>query len=161
MTRTPNDAFLDLSSDLTGASVFRLQSTGLTDSYVALLTERLGTTAFAALLAAHAAARSAAAENAADVPRQLRHHILSDARLGPAARSLLKLWYVGVWHAMTTDWHSAHGGAIDDVDCVPTPAAYTEGLLWPSIGANPAGVKPHGYAMWANAPRIPDPRQEL
>jgi hypothetical protein len=152
-------AFLALSEDLTGFSAHRLKGTGLAETHLAHAAQRLGAAALADLLAAHAAARAESADDAA-LARTLRHRILSDPRLGPPARSLLKLWYVGVWHALPPEWHAAHGGALDDTDCVPRPAAYTEGLLWPAVGANPAGAKPHGYGIWARPPRIPDPHQK-
>lgn len=150
-------AFLALSEDLTGFSAFRLRATGLADTHLAHLSERLGPGVLAALLEAHAAARAEAVGDDDALARALRHRVLSDPRLGPPARSLLKLWYVGVWHALPPEWHAAYGGAFDDADCVPRPAAYTEGLLWPAVGASPAGAKPHGYGIWAHPPRIPDP----
>jgi hypothetical protein len=150
-------AFLALSEDLTGHSAHRLRGTGLAEAHLALLTQRAGGPVLDALLQAHATVRTEGGDDEAALARGLRHRILSDPRLGPPARGLLKLWYVGVWQALSPDWHIAHGGALDDTDTVPSPAAYTEGLLWPSIGANPAGAKPHGYGIWARPPRIPDP----
>jgi hypothetical protein len=41
---------------------------------------------------------------------------------------------------------------------VVSAASYTEGLLWPTIGANPNGAKAPGYASWAQPPRIPADR---
>ncbi len=35
---------------------------------------------------------------------------------------------------------------------VVSPDAYTEGLLWPAIGAHPTGAKAPGYGSWANPP---------
>lgn len=154
-------AFLALSEDLTGFSTYGLRGTGLAETHLAHLAERLGPPVLAALLDAHAAARADAAGDDDALARALRHRILSDPRLGPPARSLLKLWYVGVWHALPPEWHAAHGGAVDDTDCVPIAAAYTEGLLWPAIGANPAGAKPHGYGIWARPPRIPNPLKKV
>jgi len=33
-----------------------------------------------------------------------------------------------------------------------SPASYTEGLLWPTIGANPPGAKAPGFGTWAYPP---------
>ena len=153
--------FVALSADLTGHGGHRLRGTGLAPVYAALLAERSGAETAAALLAAHAAARTSASDSAAALERALRLTILSDPRLGPPARSLLKLWYVGVWQALPPGWHEAWGGAQDDADCVPRPSSYTEGLLWPTVGGNPAGAKPFGYGMWARPPRIPNPQEEV
>lgn len=160
MDERQSAAFLDLSQDLTGFSPFQLRGTGLVETYMGHLRDRAGEGVLADLLSRHADARAASGYDPTALNREIRVTILSDSRLGPVARNLLKLWYVGVWHALPAEWHDAHGGAADDVDCVPTPSAYTEGLLWPAIGANPSGVKPRGYAMWARPPQIPSPRQE-
>jgi hypothetical protein len=159
MTNSDHEAITSLSVTLTGFSAFHLRGTGLIETYTKHLSNRMGPKAFNRLLAAHA--EVSAATDATAQARAMRHLILSDACLGPAARNLLKLWYVGVWHALPTEWHDRFGGALDDVDVVPCAASYTEGLLWPAIGTNPAGVKAQGYAMWAKPPRIPNPNQEI
>jgi hypothetical protein len=152
--------FVALSVDLTGHSANRLRGTGLVPVYAALLMERAGAETAAALLAAHATLQGASGDSAA-LERAIRLTILSDPRLGPPARSLLKLWYVGVWQALPLDWHATWGGAQDDADTVPQPTSYTEGLLWPTVGGNPAGAKPFGYGIWANPPIIPNPQEEV
>ncbi|OJF92957.1 hypothetical protein [Pararhizobium antarcticum] len=159
MPNSEIDAITALSVDLTGFSAFHLRGTGLLETYTQHLSTRMGSEAFGRLIAAHAEV-SAATDPAAS-KRAMRHLILSDPCLGPPARSLLKLWYVGVWHALAAEWHGRYGGALNDVDGVPCAASYTEGLLWPAIGTNPAGVKAQGYAMWARPPRIPNPNQEI
>jgi hypothetical protein len=55
---------------------------------------------------------------------------------------------------MPRDWRERFGGSAEDRDHVPSPQSYTEGLLWPAVGANPAGAKPFGYGMWAKPPRV-------
>jgi hypothetical protein len=105
-------------------------------------------------VAAFAETQAAKGGEAASLDREIRVTILGDEMLGPVARNLIKLWYVGSWYQMPSDWRETHGGAESDCDFVVSPAAYTEGLLWPAIGANPQGAKPHGYGMWALPPRI-------
>jgi hypothetical protein len=39
---------------------------------------------------------------------------------------------------------------------VVSPTAYTEGLLWRAIGAQPSGAKAPGYGSWAEPPAIED-----
>ena len=143
------DGFLELSAALTGFSTFRLRGTGQAEAYLATLTEVVGEATVAALLDAW---RRVAAE--AEAARALRQEILSDERLGPVARNVIKMWYVGTWHALPADWREAHAATDRDRTFVVSPVAYTEGLLWPAIGANPSGAKPLGYAMWATPPRI-------
>jgi hypothetical protein len=159
MAHSNLEAVTTLSVVLTGFSAFRLRGTGLLEMYTTHLEDRMGPDAFAALCTA--VDQLSTTTDDAEIDRILRHAILSDGCLGPAARSLLKMWYVGVWHALPPEWHDRFGGALDDTDCVPCPASYTEGLLWPAVGTNPAGVKAQGYAMWARPPRIPNPSQEI
>jgi hypothetical protein len=88
--------------------------------------------------------------------RSMRAEIFSDERLGPIARNLVKLWFVGVWYQLPSAWRDTFGTSERDVTFVVSPAAYTEGLLWPTVGANPPGAKAPGYGTWAEPPRIPD-----
>ena len=142
--------FLALSAHLTGHGTQRLTATGMAEIYLDTVTERAGAANVAALLEtfeAHVAP--------ADEPdRAMRLAILGDARLGTMARHLIKLWYVGTWYEMPAAWRERFGAGLQGGDVIPTPAAYTEGLLWPTVGANPPGAKPFGYAMWARPPRV-------
>jgi hypothetical protein len=149
------EGFLALSATLSGFSAFRLTGTGQVDSHLAAVTSIVGTGVMADLIAAYRAAERSAGGDAAAMERALRRLILSDARLGPVARNIIKLWFVGTWYQLPADWREAHGSAPQDHDFVVSPTAYTEGLLWPAIGANPAGAKPLGYGIWATQPRIP------
>jgi len=149
--------FLELSALLTGFSTFELRGTGQAEAYLATLGDATGVGTVRALLAAFRGVRDDADDDAA-LERGLRGRILSDAALGPVARGLIKLWYVGTWHALPASWHEAHGTAAGDRTFVVSPAAYTEGLLWPAVGANPSGAKPFGYGTWALPPRVPAAR---
>jgi hypothetical protein len=142
--------FLGLSAQLTGHDAPRLTATGMAEIYLDTMTERAGEANVTALLEAY----GAQVATSDDPDRALRLAILGDARLGPMARHLIKLWYVGTWYEMPTDWRERFGAGLPDGDIIPTPAAYTEGLLWPTLGANPPGAKPFGYGMWAKPPRV-------
>ena len=66
--------------------------------------------------------------------------IFSDDRLGPVARNVIKLWYVGTGTRCRPSGSSRYGApASGDDTFTVTAAAYTEGLLWPAIGGQPAG----------------------
>ena len=86
--------------------------------------------------------------------RGLRRDVFSHPKLGPVARALVKLWYVGTWYGLPTEWREAYGENELDRPFVVSSDSYTEGLIWPAIGANPPGAKPFGYGMWATAPRV-------
>lgn len=146
--------FLELSSVLTGFSTFRLQGTGQGKLYLATVTDVVGEATVRALLAAFRAIREDGGQDEAALERSMRREILSDAKLGPVARNLIKLWYVGTWYQLPPEWREAFAAGGNDRTFVVSPDAYTEGLLWPAVGANPSGAKPFGYAMWATPPRI-------
>lgn len=147
---TTLDSFADLSAALTGFDAAHLIGTGNAERFWTLLVSRAGDDNTAALLRTWAD-RVMPAD---DRERAMRVHVLSDDRLGPMARNLIRLWYVGTWRQMPADWRSAFAPGLADGTVIPAPQAYTEGLLWPAIGANPPGAKPFGYAMWAKPPRV-------
>src|SRR3954454_3838700 len=148
------DDFLALSSALTGFSVFRLKGTGQAPQYLSTAIEIIGEPTVRALLSTFRFVAGDAGDDQEALERGIRRDILSDGRLGPVARNLIKLWYVGTWYALPVEWREAFATTDRDRTFVVSPDAYTEGLLWPAVGANPSGAKPLGYGMWAMAPRI-------
>ena len=153
MKTTPFDDFLALSVALTGYSRFRLLGTGQAQLYFSTLTDVVGEATVTELLQAFQRVRDAAVNDAAFEPL-LRAEILSDEKLGPIARNAIKLWFIGVWYQLPPEWREAYGIREKDITFVPSPASYAEGLLWPTIDANPSGAKGPGYGTWALPPRI-------
>ena len=154
MSTTPFDEFLALSAVLTGYSRFRLLGTGQADLYLTTVRDVVGEPTVKELLQAFGRVHKAGAGDEAALEAALRAEILSDEKLGPIARNIIKLWFVGTWYQLPADWREAHGAHLKDVTFVASPAAYTEGLLWPTIDANPSGAKGPGYGTWAFPPRI-------
>ena len=148
------DDFLALSAALTGFSTYRLKGTGQAEAYLSTATGIVGEAVSRALLAAFRRAVDQPGADETAIERAIRRDILSDNKLGPVARNLIKLWYVGTWYALPVEWREAYAAGDRDRTFVVSPDAYTEGLLWPAIGASPSGAKPLGYGMWAMAPRI-------
>jgi len=85
---------------------------------------------------------------------RMRQVIFGDEKLGPIARNVIKLWYIGIWEELPHAWTETYGAIEKNVPFMVSAAAYTEGLLWPAIGANPPGAKAPGYASWALPPQI-------
>lgn len=157
MTRAERiDAFLALSARLTAFRPFELRGTGQAEAYLDTVERVVGEADLEALLGAHRRIESQAAREGAPLDPVLRREILSDDRLGPIARNVIKLWYVAIWYELPKAWRDAYGARDGDFTHTVSAEAYTEALLWPAVGANPSGAKAPGYGSWAEPPRIPD-----
>ena len=146
--------YLTLSSVLTGFSEYRLRGTGQAESYFLAMLQVVGEHVVAELAQAFRAVQQTAGEDETAKDKLLRAQILSHEKLGPIARNLIKMWYVGTWYQLPFDWHEKYGGSENDATFVVSAAAYTEGLLWPTIDANPSGAKGPGYGTWGDPPNI-------
>jgi hypothetical protein len=144
--------FLAFSAEVTAFSPFDLLGTGQAESYLASVTGVVGEGVLGELLDAYAAVDGEAGD---DRKARLYRDIFSDEKLGPVARNIIKMWYVGAWYELPPEWTESFGALDGDVTFFVSPAAYTEGLLWRAIGANPPGAKAPGYGSWAAPPRIP------
>ena len=149
------DAFLDFSQAVTGFSKLRLRGTGQADEYYATVADVAGAAVLDALLDAWARAQEEA-DRGDDLDDVLRRDVFDDAQLGPIARNVIKLWYVGMWYELPKEWSDAYGARERDVTFTVSPTAYTEALLWPAMGTNPPGAKAPGYGSWTGPPRFPE-----
>lgn len=147
-------SFLAFSAEMTAFTAFDLRGTGMAETYLDTATTVVGDDTIDTLLTAYAAA-PAALDDRTLRDAHLRLAIFGDARLGPVARNLIKLWYVGIWYELPRAWIEAFGARTANIKFMASAQAYTEGLLWPAIGANPPGAKAPGYASWVAAPQIP------
>lgn len=148
--------FLDFSAAVTGFTKFRLQGTGQAQHYLNTVTGVVGDAIVGELLATFQRARAEAGNDDAALETMLRRDVFSDEKLGPIARNIVKLWFVGTWYQLPTEWRAAFGMRENDTTFVASPGAYVEGLLWPTIDANPSGAKGPGWGTWAAPPRIPE-----
>jgi hypothetical protein len=149
--------FLAFSSTVTGFGAYHLRGTGQLELYLATVDEIVGEDIVSQLLDTFSGVRRDAGEDEVAVQAGLRRQILSDEKLGPVARALIKLWYVGTWYELPVEWRQRYGQGESDRTFVPSAGSYTEGLLWPTIGANPPGAKALGYGMWAMPPLVEIP----
>jgi hypothetical protein len=143
------ERFLAFSTDVTAFSAFQLRGTGQSEAYLAAVVGVVGEELVDDLLERHRRLE------AGELDDGLRRVIFSDERLGPVARNIVKLWFVGTWYELPAAWRESFGALEADVTFMVSAMAYTEGLLWPTIGANPPGAKGPGYGSWAAPPRIP------
>lgn len=146
------ERFLAFSADVTAFTVFELRGTGQAEAYLATVTDIVGREMMDQLLDAYDRLRSEAQE---ERDFRLRREIFGDEKLGPIARNIIKLWYVGIWYELPHAWTEAFGAREKNIKFTVSATAYTEGLLWPAIGANPSGAKAPGYGSWAGPPQIP------
>ena len=152
MSGNRKDDFLRFSSEVTAFKGVELHGTGELDAYLATVDAVVGADLLDALLAAY---EGLGASVGLEREQRMRREIFGDEKIGPIARNIIKLWYVGIWYQLPKSWRDAWGAREGDVTFTVSPNAYTQGLLWPAIGANPAGARAPGYGSWAAPPRIP------
>jgi hypothetical protein len=143
-------SFLNLSVVLTGFKKYRLLGTSQAELYFEKIEKIIGAKTMRDLLETFN--NISASNDAVLIDDGMRSHILSDPKLGPIARNIILVWYVGTWYQLPNDWTEAYGQNAQDETFVMSPVAYTEGLLWPAIGAHPPGAKAPGWDTWGNEP---------
>ncbi|MGV1007189.1 MAG: hypothetical protein ACOYBY_01115 [Dermatophilaceae bacterium] len=152
------ERFLAFSAEVTAYPVFELRGTGMAKAYLETVVTVAGDALLDELLDRYDAAVAASGGDeaaAGSLKGLLRRDVFSDARLGPVARNIVKMWYLGIWYELPAAWTEAYGARDGNVTFTVSATAYTEGLLWPAIGANPPGAKAPGFASWVHPPRIP------
>ena len=143
-----SQAFITLSSELCGFSEFTLRGTGYADGYFATLVDIVGNKLVDELLAAYAGLP----QDPKARDKALRATILSDGRLGPIARNIIKLWYTSIWFELPDALYKTLDTQRENRRFIPFTYAYPEGLLAPAVGAHVQGAKAPGYGSWADAP---------
>jgi hypothetical protein len=134
---TPLERFVGLSAALTGFRAVDLWGTGRAEAHLELVLSVCGETLVAELLAADP-------EDTA--------WLLADPDLGPIARNVIVLWYLGQWDQMPRHWRDRNGASPADVAGIPSAAAFRAGLVWRAIGSHPMSADPPGFASWATPP---------
>ena len=147
------ESFLSFSAAVTAFTTFELLGTGMADAYLAAVIKVVGETTVGELL--HIWDSISGSNGQQPLEHKLRLAIFGDEKLGPIARNIVKMWYIGIWYQLPYSWSQTFGALEHDVNFMVSPAAYTEGLLWPTIGAHPPGAKAPGYGSWSGPPDIP------
>ena len=132
----PLERFVALSAALTGFRAVDIWGTGQARAHLDLVLSVAGDGLTARLLDADSG------------------DALADPDLGPLARNVIVLWYLGQWDQMPRGWRDRHGAAPADVAGVASAAAFRAGLLWPAIGTHPSGAKAPGFGSWATPPAL-------
>jgi hypothetical protein len=134
--------FLRLSVTITGFDDYELLGTGMLEAYYDELLLIIGAREAGSLFGAFQRV-----EEGDD--QAFRKVILDDARYGPVARNVLRMWYLGAWTQLPREWRNSYGATSYDVDHVVSAAAYRASLVWPTAGTHPMGAKQQGYGSWA------------
>jgi hypothetical protein len=122
------ETFLRLSEALTAETTLAVD---LADAYFKRAGADLGA-GFSALLDRFAAATAGGA-NPVDV---IRTQILPDEKLGPAARTVLLLWYIGGIQNAAGDWE------------MQSADQYYRALVWEAVGAHPPTLSNGYFGHW-------------
>jgi hypothetical protein len=147
----PPEDFLALSAMLTGYGRADLLGTGVARRYYDEVVSVVGDAVCRELL--EAAAACAAEDDPARRERAVRRTVLAHPKLGPVARNVIKMWYLGSWRQLPRAWRAAYGDSPAGGNHVVSAQAYQEGLVWRAIGSHPPGAKPPGFGTWALEPR--------
>lgn len=147
--------FVALSVILTGFNDAELWGTGMVDVYLDWIRSIIGDSRLGDLLSASQGAIDASNGHEATLDRLVRLNIMDDETLGPVARNLIVLWYLGQWNQLPPDWRDAHGASALDLTCMVSPDAYAEGLVWKAIHTHPQGAKQPGFGSWSLPPVVP------
>ena len=146
------DRFLKFSTEMTAFTAFDLEGTGVAEAYFNTVSNLLGAARLGQLLDIY---QSIGVTQQPLRDERLRQKIFGDELFGPIARNIIKLWYLGIWEPMPQAWIAGYGQLDNNnIGFTVSARAYTEGLLWPAVGANPPGAKAPGYASWVSKPLV-------
>ena len=121
--------FVAFSVLLTGYDSAELWGTGMVNPYLCFLIEAVGDRVTGALLSKWTMVAEAAGQDAAALDQLVRDEILADPTLGPVARNLIVMWYLGEWQQLPADWRDVHGTHAADQTCFVSPEAYAQGQI--------------------------------
>ena len=138
------EIFVDLSVVLTGFSKNKLQpqhdTLQLSEEYYNTLLKEVNPTLVAQLSAAFTSLQG---DNKQVDPVKFKSDIIDNTVLGPVAKNIIKMWYVGIWYYITPE--TEQGYIISD-------NAYTHGLVWDAMLAHPMGYSEGNFGNWDSAP---------
>lgn len=147
------ESFLELSIALTGFNRVELLGTGVAHTLFGTVVESVGETVANELWIASDRVLKSGGATRAETEAALRENIFATAKLGPVARNVIVLWYLGIWNQLPDSWSNTYGSRPQDVTRIVSGEAYIESLVWPAIGAHPSGAKQPGFGTWSTPPK--------
>jgi hypothetical protein len=149
---SPLEQFIRLSVMLTGFDEAELHGTGMVPTYYALIPSIVGEELFGRLLSRWSNIYMRGAGDESMLEHLLTSELLEDDTLGPLARNLGALWYLGMWNQLPAAWRNANGAWAGDTTYILSPRSYTAGLVWKAIHSHPPGAQQPGFGSWAMPP---------
>lgn len=141
--------FFDLSVVLTGFSEFDLKATGVGAEYFETALAAAGSQVFGELLDTFRKIQNES-NTVEELEKKLRRDLLSSPKLGPLARNILKMWYLGSWTSMPESWQTQYAPEQAPVQSkVVSAQSYVESLVWKAAGTHPMGAKQPGFGTWS------------
>jgi hypothetical protein len=153
MAPDPIRRFVELSVALTGFDRAELWGTGMVRPYYAALGGIVGERVVGQLLSEWASIAALAGGDAARLDALIESRLLADPLLGPVARNLTTLWYLGLWAQLPYEWSNEYGANARDVTHYVSGEAYRQGLVWGAIHVHPQGAKQPGFGSWSLPPQ--------
>ena len=98
------DRFLTFSAEVTAFTIFELHATGQVESYHRTVVDVVGQELLDELLDAYDSVMGGTPNERTG---RLRKEIFGNEKLGPIARNIIKLWYVGIWYQLPRAWTDA------------------------------------------------------
>jgi hypothetical protein len=136
------DAFLALSAELTGFALIDLEATGCVDEYFEIWRGKVPPDVRATLGRIWATIMAEAGGNPDQAEARVREEIFGATSLAGSAKSLVKMWLLGVWVDPQNPFDQTTVSA----------QAYRQGLVWAVAGTHPQGAKQPGFGTWAEPP---------
>lgn len=141
------NTFIHLSAILTGAGrttiSSRKEQRQLAETYFRILNKEVPAARVKALF------KKFSMIEASVGPEELMEHvkakILPDETLGPIAKSIIRMWQLGVW-CNDTPQHN---------NVVISGIAFKNGMVWGTMGAHPIGYNSEDVSYWNTLPVIP------
>ena len=149
ITPSYRDAFVAVSSEVTGITVLELEATGLIDAHAGLFLTILDASNNADQFINAIETLAASPNPAKAIPGAMK-----DAFFGPLLSNLVSLWYLGEWLQLPAGWYVRGAQPLIDTSTIPSPLAYAQAFAWRDAGAHPPGSRPTGYGGWALTPVV-------
>ena len=151
--KNPAEPFLALSAILTGFEKVELLGTGLVEAYYNEVVSIVGKAYSDELWKTTTQIIEHYQKDEAQLEAAVRRDILASPLLGPIARNIIQMWYVGNWNELPQSWQEIYGVSPNDTTRVISSEAYEQGLVWDAIGAHPPAAKQPGFDSWHLPPK--------